>query len=191
MYIHIYIYIYTIYIYTIYIYIPYIYIYHIYIYTIYIYHIYIYHIYIPYIYTIYIYTIYIYIHTLTLRMYIYIFCIPTGMILPIAALRRPRVSPATGQNTTIRPFFGGKNLQTRCNMWVNTCKPSMGFNGIYNDLMGFNRDSMGYCHGIYPLVNIQKATWKMATEVVEYPFKNGDFHSYVAVYQRVKRIAWG
>ena len=88
-------------------------------------------------------------------------------------------------------FLGGKNYKTRCNMWVNTCKPSMGFNGIYNDLMGFNRDSMGYCHGIYPLVNIQKATWKMATEVVEYPLKNGDFHSYVAIYQRVKRIAWG
>jgi hypothetical protein len=29
--------------------------------------------------------------------------------------------------------------------------------------------------GIYPLVNIGKANWKMAIEIVSFPIKNGDF----------------
>jgi len=34
----------------------------------------------------------------------------------------------------------------------------------------------------YPLVNIQKATWKMAIEIVDLPMKNGgSFHGYVSL----------
>ena len=44
-------------------------------------------------------------------------------------------------------------------------------------------------HGdLHPLVNIQKANWKMVIEIVDLPIKNGgSFHSYVNVYQRVKQ----
>ena len=38
---------------------------------------------------------------------------------------------------------------------------------------------------LHGLVNIQKATWNMAIEIVSFPMKNGDFPYYVNVYQRV------
>ena len=45
--------------------------------------------------------------------------------------------------------------------------------------------AMEYEWGYIPgLVNIQKLL-NMAIEIVDLPIKHGDFHSYVAVYQRV------
>ena len=44
------------------------------------------------------------------------------------------------------------------------------------------------CQKVPGLVNIQKATWTMAIEIVDLPMKNGDFPvRYVNVYRRVSK----
>jgi hypothetical protein len=61
----------------------------------------------------------------------------------------------------------------------------MVFNGIYNGLMGFYSIQWDI-NGIYPLVNIQKATWKMVIEIVDSPMNSMVdlsmiFHTYVSL----------
>ena len=41
---------------------------------------------------------------------------------------------------------------------------------------------------VYPLVMTNSLLLNMTIEIVDLPIENGDFHSYVAVYQRVKGI---